>query len=157
MHAMASKYSRDFPMHRPSRSSDRLSSGCIVLLTGSTGGLGSTTLSTLLESPEVSCVYALNRKGVTSLEHRQRKAFEERAIDLSLLSSPKIVLLEGDLDQDWFGLSPLKLEKVRFPVSFRQAFSIAPQIKNRITHIIHNGAQKFNIYPAVISRNTSKM
>ncbi|KLO12645.1 acetyl-CoA synthetase-like protein [Schizopora paradoxa] len=140
MHEMVSKYSEEFPMHRPSRCSDARSGECVVLLTGSTGGLGSTILSSLIECPDVSCVYALNRKGNLPLEQRQRKAIVERAIDLSLLSCPKLVLLEGDLDQDGFGLSSLTFGK----------------IKNRITHIIHNAySVNFNLSLPSFEKNVT--
>ncbi|KAJ7622628.1 putative aminoadipate reductase [Mycena polygramma] len=85
---------------------DRTSSsgGAVVLLTGSTGGLGSHILQILLRLASVERVYAFNRKGRTSVSDRQREAFTDRALDIGLLSSPKLVHLEGDTSSPDLGL-----------------------------------------------------
>lgn len=71
-----------------------------VLLTGSTGNLGAELLSSLLLEASVQRVYVLNRKSKhrTTID-RHRERFEDRGLDISLLQSPKVVLLEGDISQ----------------------------------------------------------
>ncbi|KAJ7622608.1 putative aminoadipate reductase [Mycena polygramma] len=80
------------------------SGGVVVLLTGSTGGLGSHMLEMLLRLASVERVYAFNRKGRSSVSDRQLEAFTDRALDVSLLSSPKLVYLEGDTSSANLGL-----------------------------------------------------
>ncbi|KAJ6514509.1 male sterility protein-domain-containing protein [Mycena vitilis] len=76
----------------------------VVLLTGSTGGLGSHMLEMLLRVPSVERVYVFNRKGRNPVSERQLDAFTDRALDVSLLSSPKLVYLEGDTSSADLGL-----------------------------------------------------
>ncbi|KAJ7886913.1 hypothetical protein B0H13DRAFT_1627705 [Mycena leptocephala] len=98
---MISKYSKGFEeaiVHERSGSS---SGGMTVLLTGSTGGLGSHILEILLGLASVERVYAFNRPGRTPISERQTEAFVDRALNFHLLSSEKLVYLEGDtLKQD---------------------------------------------------------
>ncbi|KAF8215590.1 acetyl-CoA synthetase-like protein [Mycena galopus ATCC 62051] len=101
---MIAKYSVGFgttPLHESSGSSSR---GTVVLLTGSTGGLGSHILEILLSLPSVERVYAFNRKGRSPMSERQRDAFMDRALDLTLLASDKLVYLEGDTAKEDLGL-----------------------------------------------------
>ncbi|KAF8215632.1 putative nonribosomal peptide synthetase [Mycena galopus ATCC 62051] len=101
---MIAKYSTGFeatPLHESSGSSSR---GTVVLLTGSTGGLGSHILEILLSLPSVERVYAFNRKGRSPMSERQRDAFVDRALDLTLLASDKLVYLEGDTAKEDLGL-----------------------------------------------------
>ncbi|KAF4610126.1 hypothetical protein D9613_010407 [Agrocybe pediades] len=79
----------------------------VVLVTGTTGTLGSNLLAKLLQDPAVSKVYAFNRPGASGeTSHvRHRTAFARQGLSLPLLVSPKLVLLEGDLTKENFGLS----------------------------------------------------
>ncbi|KAJ7255805.1 hypothetical protein B0H12DRAFT_1202107 [Mycena haematopus] len=75
-----------------------------VLLTGSTGSLGSQILASLLKDTRVAKVYALNRfsagktlaarqaKAGTSLAARHLAVFEDKGLDITLLDSFKLVL-----------------------------------------------------------------
>ncbi|KAG6374188.1 hypothetical protein JVT61DRAFT_4841 [Boletus reticuloceps] len=64
----------------------------VVLLTGSTGGLGSYLLASLLSREDVALVYAFNRPSKTdTIQHRQRAAFEDRGLDTALLDSDKLI------------------------------------------------------------------
>ncbi|KAJ7810002.1 hypothetical protein B0H14DRAFT_3480930 [Mycena olivaceomarginata] len=67
-----------------------------VLITGTTGALGSHTLAFLLTLPEISTVYALNRPGANVVE-RQQASFAKHGIDAEFVSSPKLRILESDL------------------------------------------------------------
>ncbi|KAH9944763.1 hypothetical protein B0H21DRAFT_862505 [Amylocystis lapponica] len=92
----------------------------VVLLTGTTGALGSHILAELLTNPQVSRIYALNR-GV-SLAERQRARFEAVKLPTALLADNKLVLLSGDLTRDDLGLEPAVLEEIR----------------TSVTHVVHN-------------------
>ncbi|KAG6354291.1 hypothetical protein INS49_004896 [Diaporthe citri] len=81
--------------------------GQTVLLTGSTGSLGSYLLDALLARPDTKQVICLNR-GSDSRE-RQAKALETRRLP-PLPQDPKdkgrVVFLQADLSNDTLGLSP---------------------------------------------------
>ena len=100
---MVKKYSVNFTKHagvmkRPSEET--------VLVTGTTGGLGSSLLVTLAQSPQVARVYALNRKASTPLYERQKDVLDARGYDgQAVLSSQNVVLLETNMEEDNFGLS----------------------------------------------------
>jgi hypothetical protein len=78
----------------------------VILLTGSTGGLGSHILEILLRLSSVERVYAFNRRGKRPVSERQREAFLDRALDVTLLSTDKLVFLEGDTAKEDLGLPP---------------------------------------------------
>ncbi|KAK0192594.1 male sterility protein-domain-containing protein [Armillaria mellea] len=124
MEAMVHKYTDDFPERRPHTLSTPGPQSIVVLLTGSTGGLGSYLLAELIKDPSVSHIYAINRPpgGVDGLWQKQRRAFMERGIDAALLKCPKIDLLEADLASPQLGL----------PQSSYQ------DMLRSVTHIIHN-------------------
>ncbi|KAH7912704.1 acetyl-CoA synthetase-like protein [Hygrophoropsis aurantiaca] len=95
-----------------------------VVLTGSTGGLGSYLLAQLLRRESVSRVYAFNRPskaGATS-ESRQRASFEDKGLPVELLKSEQLTFIEGHADQEQCGLE----------------FSVYNKIRNSVTLIIHN-------------------
>lgn len=75
-----------------------------VVVTGTTGALGSYILAALLENDNVETVWALNRKSTETLIKRQQAAFEDKMLDLSLLYSIKLVMLEVDLEDAKLGL-----------------------------------------------------
>ena len=79
--------------------------GLVVLLTGSTGNLGSQVLDQLLRHPDISKVYALNRPSSASISDRHLDRFRDKGLDTSVLSSNKLVYLESDISQDRLGLS----------------------------------------------------
>lgn len=116
MHAMLRKYSSDLRKHvaSPSRCDEEEGDGGeVVLVTGTTGWLGSLMLAELLQDPTVKRVYALNRKvGLT--RERQVRAFEEKGIDVKLATSNKLVLLDADLTVEGFGLCGSVFEEVRY-------------------------------------------
>ncbi|KAK0196977.1 hypothetical protein F5146DRAFT_1153799, partial [Armillaria mellea] len=100
MHAMVKKYSKGLPtstsgMPPPARSlADK-----IVLLTGTTGSLGSHVLASLVLDTSVDRIYAVNRPGKVALFDRQREAFVSRGLDIGLLESDKVVLVQADISE----------------------------------------------------------
>ncbi|KAJ7063875.1 putative aminoadipate reductase [Mycena amicta] len=91
--------------------------GEIILLTGSTGGLGSHILDILLRHPSVERVYAFNRPGRTPVSQRQLAEFNNRALDTELLKSSKLVYLEGDSGRADLGISAELYSKLRETVT----------------------------------------
>lgn len=88
----------------------------VVLLTGSTGGLGSYMLEMLLKDEHVERVYAYNRpsRGTVTSQDRQMDSFIDKGFDLTLLKSDKLVHLEGDSALPKLGLTDEVYEQVRF-------------------------------------------
>ncbi|PHH84502.1 hypothetical protein CDD83_1849 [Cordyceps sp. RAO-2017] len=78
----------------------RPAEGLVVLLTESTGSLGSCTLDSLMRNPRVSQIYYLNR-GRGSRERQERA---QTARKLGPLTS-EVECLDADLSQPCFGLS----------------------------------------------------
>ena len=99
---------------RPKDLIDRHEDGDVILLTGTTGGLGCNILAHLSLDPSVKKVYALNRSsGSGSLIKRQVDAMDKQGLLEECLRSPKFNLLEGDLSRPAFGLNPEVFETVR--------------------------------------------
>ncbi|GJE97864.1 acetyl-CoA synthetase-like protein [Phanerochaete sordida] len=94
--------------------------GAVVLLTGSTGSLGSALLHELASSPAVAKVYALNRAGSRPLGERQEVGLRRLGAEMGGLWA-KVELLEGELGAPRFGLSDEEYGGLR-----------------SVTHIVHN-------------------
>ncbi|KAL8827908.1 MAG: hypothetical protein Q9191_002897, partial [Dirinaria sp. TL-2023a] len=82
--------------------------GKIVILTGSTGNLGSSLLSILAQDPSVSHIYCLNRPSPTPTDQtsRQHRAFAKAGICLPSHLWPKLHPLEAKPSSPNLGLSP---------------------------------------------------
>ena len=78
----------------------------VVLLTGSTGNLGSHILEALLRDPRILRIYAFNRPSSRqiSLLDRHIERFEDKGFDEALLTSEKLTFIEGDVSQDNLGV-----------------------------------------------------
>ena len=87
----------------------------VALLTGSTGNLGSQILDSLLRNPKVKTVYALNRPSSSSksIQERHVQRFLDRGLDSSLLSTDRLVFLEGEASHRNLGLKPEVYKQVR--------------------------------------------
>ncbi|KAG5649393.1 hypothetical protein H0H81_004129, partial [Sphagnurus paluster] len=82
------------------------STPAVVLLTGSTGNLGSEVLAALLKDERVERIYAFNRpskSGVTAVD-RHVASFKDRGFDLAFLESDKLVYVSGDATEPNLGL-----------------------------------------------------
>jgi hypothetical protein len=97
------------------------SEGAVVLLTGSTGNLGSAMLSVLASSPNVAKIYALNRASHRPLHCRQEEGLRKVGVELGQ-QWQKVELHEVDLSVEQFGLDDSVYARLR-----------------DVTHIIHNG------------------
>ena len=98
--------------------------GYVVLVTGTTGAIGSNTLAELHKSSSVARIIVLARKSTTSLTVRQKKALDDRGLDSKIVNSSKIALFEGDLALPNFGLGD----------------DVLLELKSIVTHILHIGA-----------------
>ncbi|GJJ05919.1 putative NRPS-like protein biosynthetic cluster [Clathrus columnatus] len=127
---MIQQYRSNWPVHHPQK--EYVNDEEVILLTGSTGGLGSQLLAQLVEIPTVTKIYALNRPGGgKSPYERHVDVFEDRGNDVEILNSSKIVFLEGDTSVSGFAISDAKL---------------FDEMRNSVTTIIHNAWNvNFNI------------
>jgi FlaA1/EpsC-like NDP-sugar epimerase len=80
--------------------------GTVVLLTGSTGNIGSHILEALLRDPRILRIYAFNRPSSrqVSLLDRHMERFEDKGFDTALLTSEKLAFVEGDASQPNLGV-----------------------------------------------------
>ncbi|TFK74161.1 acetyl-CoA synthetase-like protein [Pluteus cervinus] len=84
-----------------------------VLLTGSTGNLGSHLLDQLLRDDRVGRVYSLNRPSSKSSLERLLERFTDQGLDLKLVDATKLVFLEGDTARPYLGLDETQFTEVR--------------------------------------------
>lgn len=84
----------------------------VVLLTGSTGSLGSHVLEGLLRDANVAKVYTLNRPSSIPSAARHMNRFQDKGLDVELLASPKLVHLASDYSTDNLGLSSQQYDEV---------------------------------------------
>lgn len=115
------------PNGSPADSGSASARGDVVLLTGSTGALGSHILESLVLDPSIAKVYALNRRdmrGARSVYIRQSASFKDRDLDFVALNSEKVMLLEGDATEEHLGLHDQDLFE---------------EIRDNITCVIHCG------------------
>lgn len=115
---MMAQYSKEFTPHT---GVDPLPSHEVVLLTGTTGTIGSNVLVQLVADPKVGKVYCFNRQSSTPLDARQRIVLRDRGLDPSVVDSPKVILLEGTVSQQKLGL----------------ADDLYEELRTSITHVIH--------------------
>ncbi|EKM60508.1 uncharacterized protein PHACADRAFT_246502 [Phanerochaete carnosa HHB-10118-sp] len=118
--AMISKYTAGLHTARAGKATD-VGTAPVVLLTGSTGNIGSHILAYLLAEPRVARVYALNRPSADPHE-RLASAFRERGLSEEALKSLRLVLLVGNATRERFGLEEAQYTEVMASV----------------THVIHN-------------------
>ncbi|KAF9649184.1 acetyl-CoA synthetase-like protein [Thelephora ganbajun] len=121
MKDMVGRYIKDFPAHKPVGGVKP--QGDVILITGTTGAIGSNTLAELYEPPNVTKIFVLARSSSTPISTRQKKALVDRGRDPSIVDSPKVTLLEGDPGLTSFGLSD----------------DVFSELKSTVTHILHIG------------------
>lgn len=89
-----------------------------VLITGTTGNLGSEILAGLLLDDAVKKIYALNRPSKDA-QARHVARFEDRDFDIELLSNDKLVFIDGDITQKNVGLEQGRYQEVRICADIR--------------------------------------
>ncbi|KAI9874581.1 MAG: hypothetical protein M1830_009591 [Pleopsidium flavum] len=125
MDALIEKYTRDLPEKKKKGGSLPPPSKLSVALTGSTGSLGSHLLRVLLDDPNVSKVYCLNRSA--DAQKRHEKNFTEQGLDYALrnpqvpigrggircsITSPKAEFIKVDFGRPRLGLSAEKFAEL---------------------------------------------
>ena len=112
IHGAINKHSRGLIPQSPTHpnslaNSESPATPFMVLLTGSTGNLGTHILAYLLEHPSVGHVFAHNR--VSSFGHsslqRHKTQFTKHGFNRDLLDDNKLSFLEGDLQAPQLGLA----------------------------------------------------
>lgn len=123
MAAMVKKYTKDL-VNRASHTTVGSAKKRVVVLTGSTGSLGTYMLRDLINSSVVAQIYCLNRS--ETAESRQKQAFENAGIPVDF---SKVKFLHTDFSLERFGLS-------------RQTYD---ELLSKVTTFIHNAwAVNFN-------------
>ncbi|KAH7318806.1 hypothetical protein B0J17DRAFT_724242 [Rhizoctonia solani] len=96
LYTMIRKYDSDWPRQEVCIVQPVLKERIVV--TGTTGALGSHLLAQLLESDGVEKVWAMNRKSSKgNTRGRQMVSFEDKMLDLSLLNNEKLKFVDADL------------------------------------------------------------
>ncbi len=108
------RYTPTFPPHH--------SDGNVVLLTGSTGSLGSYLLASLSSLSNVNRVICLNRVSHEDPTQRQKRSLEEKGIQLTSTAWSKIKVLESRSAAPRLGLPEDDYVELR----------------NSITHVLHS-------------------
>jgi len=105
MTRLVEDYSSDFPIHRAPATIAKLP-GEVVLVTGTTKGLGTQLLAFLEASPDIRHVYALNRvsNDYIPLHQRQRAALTVRGLEPTIVDSAKITLVQCDFADERLGI-----------------------------------------------------
>lgn len=110
--ALVRRYTSDLPKAKASTSLV-LHRAPVVLLTGSTGNIGSHILASLLADDRVGRVYTLNRPSAGPAIQRLQVAFSERALPVDILDHPKLSAFVGDITQSKFDLEPAVYNEAR--------------------------------------------
>ncbi|KAJ7573570.1 hypothetical protein C8J56DRAFT_982554 [Mycena floridula] len=140
--SMLNKYSKQLVRKTPKGHSFSRVRGCDVVLTGSTGSLGSRILALLIRRLEVKNIYCLNRAhaGGTSLLERHKSSFVKLGLDTHLLQSPKIHFILANLVERDLGIDSDVMKQIQassfmiIHVAWRLDFNLTlasfePQIK----------------------------
>jgi hypothetical protein len=116
LQALVDQFTEDFPSRPTLNGSSFLAPHeNVYLLTGTTGCLGSNMLAQLLEAAATTRVYACNRSSnAATIQTRQLSSFKKRGLNTDLLSSSKLVYVEGDLSAPGFTLDHKLYGEVRF-------------------------------------------
>ena len=113
--SLVDKYTKNLPTFDGTKVRRSEIKGDVVLVTGSTGSLGSNILAHLLRDPNVSRIYSISRPGADKQTAKERhiKSFEREAIDLKLLDSEKVQFLIGDPSKHSFDIDTNLYNEVR--------------------------------------------
>ena len=88
----------------------------VVLITGTTGDLGSRLISELIATPRVQTIYAFNRGELKALLDRQEKAIHVHSKHVDFrgeVERGRVVLLFGDMTKDGWGIDAQTFDQVR--------------------------------------------
>lgn len=109
--ASVKRFTSKFPTNPCRKSEKRDSTGQTVLVTGSTGALGSHLLSQLISDPKVGQIFCLNRS--EDALSRQRQSFEDKGISITPSALFKVKFLQFRLEDEFLGLTPPKYDELK--------------------------------------------
>ena len=113
MESMIAKYTQPFAKHVSSGHS--FTDNEVILITGTTGAIGTSMLAQLADIPSVTRIYAFNRvgsDGSPTLRERQAMSLRQRGYDAGILDRGVIVLVEGDQTRFDLGVPPKLFQEV---------------------------------------------
>lgn len=111
--AMIQKYNPNLPEF-PSHVHASSESNVVVLMTGSTGNIGSHILASALSNRRISRIYTLHRKNATLTPHEcLLDAFRKRGLPVGLLDDSRLVCTVGDVVHPTLGLESTQYSEVR--------------------------------------------
>lgn len=114
---MAVRHGSGIKLKHPSPST-ALPTPLIVLLTGSTGNIGSQVLYKLLQDSNISRVYSLHRNSENATPLKLlADSFESRDLPSKVLQDERLVCVSGDINNHHLGLSDPLYDEVRVPYS----------------------------------------
>lgn len=99
----------------------------VVVITGTTGAIGSNVLAELTRSPTVAKIYALTRKSTLSLQpsvERQKEALSNRGLDPDVVDGSRVVVVDADLTRPDLGLLEDLFEEVSEAFSPATVFDV---------------------------------
>lgn len=119
MNLMIQRYTADLPKIRIAPGASRPAKETVVI-TGTTGSLGSLMLARAIVDDRVEKVWAINRagNGGQTVAERQRASFLEKSLDSSLLENSKVRFVEAQLNVYSLGLDPSLYNEVRGAQNF---------------------------------------
>ena len=107
---LVGKYTADLPEVRDNLTQSLPSSPSTVILTGSTGSLGTYLLHDLLNKPSILKVYCLNR---SDAESRQKKSMEDKGLHVEAGDwASKVEFLQASFGEFRFGLDEAKYQQL---------------------------------------------
>jgi hypothetical protein len=113
MRELVQKYTNSLPRELQPGSVLSPRNARVVVVTGTTGSLGTHLLASLASDNTVSRIYALNRGNTQrSLKERQASALRAQGIEISREGEEKVVLLEVDLGSPMLGLDETRFYEV---------------------------------------------
>lgn len=129
MKSLSGRYAQDLPINSRKAKGVGHQMPKVVILTGSTGSVGSYLLDSLLMDQSISKVYCFNRARNTTSEERQHQANTSNGLTTDIPPN-RAIFLTTDFSQPYFGLSR----------------SIYSQLLQSTTHILHNAWEvNFNL------------
>ncbi|GJF00095.1 acetyl-CoA synthetase-like protein [Phanerochaete sordida] len=122
--ALIAKYTEGLPVPRAGKGAAFTEDDeRVVLLTGSTGNIGSHILAYLLAEPRITRIYTLNRPSASGPPRaREHAAFRARGLPADALADARLVSLAGEATRDQLGLDAAQYAEVLAAV----------------THVVHN-------------------
>jgi hypothetical protein len=111
MLCMVKKYCKNFGIHKPSNLSP---TGKVILVTGTTRAIGVSVLSELVQPSAVCLIYIVNQQvaDCLNLTECQKYSLTTQGLNLSIVDSSKVILLEADLDFLDLGFTLVLMEQV---------------------------------------------